>query len=102
MVASAALTESATAVDVQPTDITVNLDQSTGPVEYGVTGFLYGLADDGVPADTMLQGLGHLHTQVGRPTDANSTRTVTPSRPLTNGSVMVVSTFRSISRMHTN
>lgn len=69
MVASAALTESATAVDVQPTDITVNLDQSTGPVEYGVTGFLYGLADDGVPTDTMVQGLGHLHTQVGRPTD---------------------------------
>lgn len=69
MVASATLTESAIAADVEPTDITVDLNQSTGPVEYGATGFLYGLADDGVPTDTMLQGLGHLHTQVGRPTD---------------------------------
>lgn len=50
-------------------DIGIDLNQSTGAVEYGATGFLYGLADDGVPTDTMLQGLGHLHTQVGRPTD---------------------------------
>ncbi|MBT1175810.1 hypothetical protein JS530_09930 [Bifidobacterium sp. LC6] len=64
-----ALSATAHADDVQPTDIAIDLNQSTGAVKYGATGFLYGLADDGVPTDTMLQGLSHLHTQVGRPTD---------------------------------
>ncbi|KAB7786786.1 immunoglobulin-like domain-containing protein [Bifidobacterium cebidarum] len=63
------ISATANADDIRSTDITIDLNQSTGPVEYGATGFLYGLADDGVPTDTMLQGLGHLHTQVGRPTD---------------------------------
>ncbi|WEV63729.1 Ig-like domain-containing protein [Bifidobacterium sp. ESL0732] len=47
--------------------VSVNLNDSTGAIKYGATGFLYGLADDGTPSDTMLDGLTHLDSMVGRP-----------------------------------
>src|SRR5207249_4315643 len=37
--------------------VTVNLGSSTGALLYGATGFLYGLSNDGVPADSTLTGL---------------------------------------------
>jgi hypothetical protein len=55
--ATVAPAEAATGSAVQ---IGVDLGTSTGPVKHGATGFLYGLGSDGVPSDTVLDGLSHL------------------------------------------
>lgn len=39
------------------TTITADLSNSTGPITYGATGALYGVAEDGVPSDNILNGL---------------------------------------------
>ncbi|KAJ3357994.1 hypothetical protein HDU83_000051 [Entophlyctis luteolus] len=45
------------AVYVESTSIEVNVTQSTGALRYGATGFLYGVGDEGIPSQTMLQAL---------------------------------------------
>ncbi|WP_159431894.1 carbohydrate-binding protein [Bifidobacterium lemurum] len=54
------------AVAASANSVTVDLNATTGEITHGATGFLYGLADDGVPSDTLLNGLTSLHTTVGR------------------------------------
>ncbi|MFF9100936.1 carbohydrate-binding protein [Streptomyces rubrogriseus] len=41
-------------------NVSVDLSKSTGALKYGATGFLYGQGSDGVPTDTVLNGLTHL------------------------------------------
>lgn len=70
LLAGTLLAAPASAADVATqSDIIVDLsnDAATSDLTYSATGFLYGLADDGVPTDTMLDGLTHLDTTVGRP-----------------------------------
>lgn len=69
VVASAPAMADETTPIVDAQNIAVDLDQSTGAVKHGATGFLYGIADDGAPTDTMLNGLSHLDSLVGRPID---------------------------------
>jgi hypothetical protein len=39
-------------------NLSVNLGATTGPVQYGADGSLYGLYDQGVPSDNLIQGMG--------------------------------------------
>lgn len=66
---SAAADETSPTQTASSSDVSVDLNESTGAIKYGASGFLYGLADDGTPTDTMLSGLTHLDSMVGRPLD---------------------------------
>ena len=41
-----------------PNDLVVNLGSATGPFDGGASGSLYGLYDQGVPSDNLIQGMG--------------------------------------------
>ncbi len=41
-----------------PNDLVVNLGASTGPVAGGASGSLYGIYDQGVPSNNLIQGMG--------------------------------------------
>ncbi len=41
-----------------PNNLVVNLGSSTGPFDGGASGSLYGLYDQGVPSDNLIQGMG--------------------------------------------
>ncbi len=45
-----------------PHDLVVNLGSSTGPFDGGASGSLYGLYDQGVPSNNLIQGMGTVTT----------------------------------------
>ncbi|WP_406193309.1 cellulosome protein [Streptomyces sp. NBC_01017] len=57
MAATLPATGPATAADADPQRLTVDLSASEGPVMLGANGALYGLSDDGVPSDAVLEPL---------------------------------------------
>ena len=75
--AATTATATATTATSTPNDVVVDLGSPTGPFDGGASGSLYGIYDQGVPSNNLIEGMGLKTSTRGR------TRSRLPSRSST-------------------